>query len=324
MRELRTQEVALLIVSHNLDEVLEIADEVTVFRDGQRVASGAATEWSKQSLIKAMLGRTLAEHVPAPRETRVSSTAAPIMRVEDAHVPGALLPTALEVMAGEILGIAGLVGSGRTTLLRALAGAAGRAARGQMWVDGSPVRWPHTPLQARKHGIALLSEDRQGSGLLTRMSAADNVVVSDFAAVATGGFLSRRAMRERAREAVGDLGFDLGRLGAKAATFSGGNQQKLLIGRWRYHRPAVLLADEPTRGVDIGAKEEILRALRDLATAGSAVVLVSSELEEVVSVADRVLVLSEGHMVGELRCGDGSASVEAILKMAFRAQEEAA
>ncbi len=323
MRDLRDQGVAILFVSHNLDEVLEIADDVTVFRNGRRVAGGPAAQWTKPGLVAEMLGRPWSGAVTVSGDADRRSQAASALRVAGLAVPGALHPVDLEVGAGEILGVGGLVGSGRTTLLRALAGVAPHA-HGACWIGGERTTLPTSAHAARRHGIALISEDRKSAGLLTRMSSMDNVVVSDLRAVSRWGFLSRRAVREAAGRAVEDLSFDLGRLATNAANLSGGNQQKLLLGRWRHCPPRVLLADEPTRGVDIGAKEDILRALRDLAVAGTAVIVVSSELEELVAVADRITVLAEGRQVGELRRDADPISVDAILGMAFRTEQDAA
>lgn len=335
MRDLREQGVAIVFVSHNLDEVLAIADEVTVFRNGRVVAHQPAASWTKPALVEAMLGRSLEEHLTAT-EAEVGTGAAEsshhtrshgvdpgevLVRTEHLSVPGTLEPMSFAIRRGEILGLGGLVGSGRTTVLRALAGVEPHAS-GQLWMNGQSVRWPTNARAARSMRIALISEDRQHEGLLPRMTWMDNVVVSDFAGVARIGFLPGRRVRAGAVAAMTGLTFDLSRASTAAGGLSGGNQQKLLLARWRHCPPALLLADEPTRGIDVGAKEEVLRALREMAATGTSIVIVSSELEDLIAVCDRILVLAEGHLVGEL--DRDKASVESILHMAFRAQEAAA
>jgi ABC-type sugar transport system ATPase subunit len=215
---------------------------------------------------------------------------------------------------GEILGLGGLVGSGRTELLRALAGADG-GAHGRLFVDGHQRPWPRTVRSALALGIALAPEDRQSQGLVASMSAGANVALTDMGSVASGPVLAERSRLRRAAEVLRPLAFDATRLREPAGSFSGGNQQKLVVGKWLHRRPDVLLMDEFLRGIDAGAKAEMLAVVTRLAADGMSVIVVSSELEELVDAADRVLVLTRGRVVGEVeRAG---ASVERILRLAF-------
>ncbi|MDQ1106823.1 sugar ABC transporter ATP-binding protein [Nocardioides zeae] len=348
MRDLRDQGVTMVFVSHALDEVLAISDDVTVFRDGRLRASRPTSTWTKQSLVDEMLGRSaeaaLAEVAattaeasaplvptaprhPAGAAARTSSSPAteePGLRVRDLFVSGSREGVSFEVRGGEMVGIGGLVGAGRSSVLRALAGL-DRRARGELWIDGRQVPWPRTVRQALRHGIALLPEDRKTQGLVLGMSAMENVTLSDLGAVATASVVSMRRMRRAAGESAAGYGFDVRRLDEPARNLSGGNQQKLLLARWGHRRPRFLLADEPTRGIDVGAKAEILATLQGLAAEGMGVLLVSSELEEVATSCTRVFVMSSGRVVAEHPIDLAARSVEDtvadILYAAFHVEE---
>lgn len=357
MRDLREQGVTMVFVSHALDEVLSISDDVTVFRDGRLRASRPTSTWTKQSLVDEMLGRSaeaaLAEvaattaeaatgptdaplvpaaprraAAPGPRTSSPASGASPAaepgLRVRDLFVSGSSEGVSFEVRGGEMVGIGGLVGAGRSSVLRALAGL-DRRARGELWIDGRQVPWPRTVRQALRHGIALLPEDRKTQGLVLGMSAMENVTLSDLGAVATASVVSMRRMRRAAGESAAGYGFDVRRLDEPARNLSGGNQQKLLLARWGHRRPRFLLADEPTRGIDVGAKAEILATLQGLAAEGMGVLLVSSELEEVATSCTRVFVMSSGRVVAEHPIDLAARSVEDtvadILYAAFHVEE---
>jgi ABC-type sugar transport system ATPase subunit len=235
-------------------------------------------------------------------------------------VPDTIEGIDVEVRAGEILGIAGLVGSGRTTVLRSIAGAE-PGSSGELWIEGERVKWPRNVRAARRLGIALLPEDRKRQGLVMTMSAADNVALSNLGAGLRNGLLARPKLISAAAEATARLNFPVARLGERADRFSGGNQQKLLMGRWLHERPRVLLADEPTRGIDVGAKSELLEALRAIAAEGVGIVVVSSELEEVIAAADRVLVLAAGRASGFFDGQNEEISMSTVLHAAFETGE---
>jgi len=310
MKGLRARGITVVFVSHHLEEVLEVCDDITVFRDGAIVASRPRAEWTRASMVAAMLGedesgRTLRELEENPQASKVvRAGVVPLLRAEGITLPGAIEDVAVEVVAGEILGLGGMVGSGRTEVLRCLAGLEPRS-RGRLWIEGEEVPWPKTVRRALSYGIALVPEDRKGQGLGLALSAAENVTMSDFGAVARFGFLRPGKLRAVAAEEAKPFGFDPNRIGSTAGHLSGGNQQKLLLARAANGRPRVLLVDEPTRGIDVGAKAEILLKLQEMVAAGTSILFVSSELEEVAGVSDRVLVLDGGRVVAELQSDEG-------------------
>ena len=317
MRELRDQGTTMMFVSHNLEEVLGIADHVTVFRDGEVTASRPRDEWTKRDLVRAMIGHDLQTSGSAGTSDGVRASAPPLLAARGITLPGVLNDIDIEVRAGETLGIGGLVGSGRTSLLRSLAGLEPRS-RGELQIQGKPVTWPRAPRRALRLGIALVPEDRKTLGLVLGMSAMNNITMTNYREVSRLGFLSARTMVKRARAVAREFGFDENRVGTAVRHLSGGNQQKILLGKWRFHQPKILLVDEPTRGIDVRAKEEILATLRRLSEEGLGIIIVSSELEEVVAISNRVLVLSEGRTVAELDRALAPIRVEHILNSAFQ------
>ncbi|WP_035740960.1 sugar ABC transporter ATP-binding protein [Parafrankia elaeagni] len=330
IRRLRADGVTVVLVSHNLDEVLAISDHITVFRDGAVVADGPRVEFTKASIIDAMLGKQVDPRLAAEfsnestgvpkeatrRRSHRSDGRRTTLAVSGLTVPGVVSGIEFEVLPGEILGLGGLVGSGRSTVLRALAGVEPRA-RGRMWIDGEEIPWPHTVRRALRHGIALLPEDRKTQGLVLAMPAMDNIALSNFRGARRWGMVSPRSVETATREHGQAFGLSSTRLRDPATHLSGGNQQKLLLARWRYVQPRLLLADEPTRGIDVGAKSEILQSLEDMAAGGLSVVMVSSELEEIAAAADRVVVLREGTQVGILDAVTAPISPQGILTLAF-------
>jgi ABC-type sugar transport system ATPase subunit len=330
---LKQRGITIVFVSHNLAEVQQLADRITVFRDGRKVVTAARGELNQAALVRHMLGdesRTLialteamdaadAPAVAKPRR-RPASDGPPLLAARNVTVPETIEGIDVEVRAGEILGIAGLVGSGRTTILRSIAGAE-PGSSGELWIEGERVKWPRNVRAARRLGIALLPEDRKRQGLVMTMSAADNVALANLGAGLRNGLLARSKLTSAAAEATARLNFPVARLGERADRFSGGNQQKLLMGRWLHERPRVLLADEPTRGIDVGAKSELLEALRAIAAEGVGIVVVSSELEEVIAAADRVLVLAAGRAAGFFDGQSEEISMSTVLHAAFETGE---
>jgi ABC-type sugar transport system ATPase subunit len=297
--------------------VLALCDRVSVMRNGELVATEPVERWTKQSLVTAMLGHVLLKP-PSRRRTIAEEE---VLRVEGLSVPGVLEDISFTLRRGEILGLGGLVGSGRTELLRALAGADG-GADGRLFVSGQQRPWPRTVRGALALGIALAPEEHKSQGLVLSLSAAANVGLTDMRAVASGPVLCERRRLRRAVQIMRPLGVDASRLREPASSFSGGNQQKLVVGKWLHRRPDVLLMDEFTRGIDVGAKAEMLAVVRRLAAEGMSIIVVSSELEELVEAADRVLVLARGRLIGEL--GHAEASVERMLRLVFEVEEQAA
>ncbi len=281
VRALAADGVAVLYISHLLDEVIELADEVTVFRDGRDVAHGPVGEFGVARLVREMVGRdidTVFPPLPAAREEVV------------------LEAGALSVRAGEIVGLAGLVGSGRSRLLRSLAGAGHGAG---VVVGGRPVG---SSLRARiGSGVVLVPEERKAEGLVLRLPVRMNTTLADLRAVAPHGWVDADAERRVFEEERSRLGIRASGPEQVTAELSGGNQQKVVLAKWLRTRPRVLLLDEPTRGIDVGAKTEIYGLVRALAEDGMAVVFASSDLPEVVGLSHRVLVCRGGSVAGELR-----------------------
>ena len=294
IRDLTARGVAVVYISHRLEEIREIGDRVTVLKDGATVATGLdARETPTAELIRLMTGRSI-EYVFPPRP-EVAADAPVVLEVEGLSRPREFEGIGFSVHAGEILGLAGLVGSGRSEVLETVYGAR-RAAAGSVRVDGVQLK-PGRVQAAVRAGIGLAPEERKSQALLLDEAVYRNITVSSMNRFARGGFLSGRAEREAAAELVKAL--DVRPVGVDwpVRNLSGGNQQKVVLARWLMRDCRVLLLDEPTRGVDVGARSEIYALVRRLAASGVAIVLVSSEVEEVLGLADRVVVMREGRAV---------------------------
>ncbi|MGC3970459.1 MAG: sugar ABC transporter ATP-binding protein [Pirellulales bacterium] len=292
VRELRAQGAGIVYISHRLGEVKQIADRVVGMRDGQNSGGLTREQISHERLVALMVGRSLATarrvpHAPGAVALRVAG-------LRTAAFPAAAV--ALAVREREVVGIAGLLGSGRSELLRALFGA-DRAVAGTIEVGGAPLAG-HGPAQAAAQGLVLLPEDRKQHGLVLGMSVGANLSLPTLRS--RGAFVDRRYEAELAEASIRDLAIATAGPEQVVGTLSGGNQQKVVFGKWLAARPKVLLLDEPTRGVDVGARAEIYARLHALAAQGLAILFVSSELEEVLALADRVLVMRQGEAAGEL------------------------
>jgi ribose transport system ATP-binding protein len=291
--DLRSHGVAFIYVSHRLAEVPEVGDRVVVLRDGKRVASWDRADVPVEELIEAMVGRTVDQVYPEPPEPRADA----VLRVEGLSRRGAFSDVSFTVRRGEVLGVAGLVGAGRTRLARALFGAE-PAEGGRVLLEGEPLVLG-SPADAVAAGIVLVPEDRKEQGVVLDLSMQDNVALPSLDELTTAGLLRPATLRRLARELARRLDIR-GRLRQPARTLSGGNQQKTAIAKWIHRHPKVVIFDEPTRGVDVGAKAGIYQLIRDLAAGGTAVLVISSELPEVLGLSNRVLVLSRGRQTGLL------------------------
>jgi rhamnose transport system ATP-binding protein len=313
VRRLAASGAAIVLVSHFLDEVLAVADEVTVMRDGRIVRTSPATSETTDSLVAAMIGRRI--DLAFPPRAPVPRNAPVVLAAEGLWRRGAIEDISLEIRAGEIVGLAGLVGSGRTEVARALFGA-DRLDAGHILVEGRPVTI-HTPRDAAAAGIAMLPESRKEQGLFMERSVRDNATIARLPDLSPHGVVDLRRERRVAQEAVAAVDVRTRSIEAPVVTLSGGNQQKVLFAKWLLLRPKVLLADEPTRGVDVGAKRQIYDLLVRLAGEGMAVLLISSEIEEVLGLSHRILVLRAGRVVAEF---DGAAATkDAVMNAAFQA-----
>jgi ABC-type sugar transport system ATPase subunit len=293
LRGLREQGLAILYISHRLEEVFALADRVTVLRDGRKVAQGPASGFDRASLIRAMVGREMDEEFP-PRSPRLGEV---VLEAQGLSSPGLFAGVSLSVRRGEIVGVAGLVGAGRTSLGLALAGAL--PVSGEIRIDGvaAHLRSPRAALQA---GIAYVTEERKARGLFPALSAGTNITISHLRELCRLGVVDLRREAEAATRAAREFDLRAASLEVPAATLSGGNQQKLLLARYLLGRLRVLILDEPTRGIDVGARAEIYRLMNGLTDRGLGIVMISSELPEVLALADRVLVLHEGRLAGAL------------------------
>ena len=306
IRELRQRGVAIIYISHRFDEVFRMADTITVLRDGRHVATRPAAELDGRKLIALMVGREL-----APLTTRRAGTGDVVLEVHGLTQHDRFREVSFTLRRGEVLGLAGLMGAGRTDVAHAIYGLE-PATAGEMRVKGQPVHIAH-PAAALAAGIALVSEDRRQFGLVPRMSVAHNITLAS---------LRNRIIDNQAENAVADeqirtFAIKVSGRGQPVGYLSGGNQQKVVIARALLTEPEVLILDEPTRGIDIGAKAEIYALIHRLACAGKAILLISSELTELLSLSDRLLVMREGVVAAEL--DPHSTSQEEILQLAMPA-----
>ncbi|GAA0472512.1 sugar ABC transporter ATP-binding protein [Streptomyces sp. NPDC046215] len=315
VRELRDSGVGVLFITHHLEEIAALGDRVTVLRDGRSVAEVPAST-GEDELIRLMVGRDIAEQYPrqAPPEP-----GPPLLKVRGLTRAGggtgpAFTDIGFEVRAGEVVGLAGLVGAGRTEVARALFGVDGYDA-GSVEVDGAALARGDVRA-AMRAGLGLVPEDRKGQGLLLDASLADNLTLARLDRDTRRGLVDRRGQRREAAAVAERLKVRMSGLDQSARTLSGGNQQKIVIGKWLLAGARLLILDEPTRGIDVGAKVEIYQLVNELTAAGRAVLMISSDLPEVLGMSDRVLVMAQGRLVGEL--SGEQATQDAVMELAVR------
>jgi ribose transport system ATP-binding protein len=304
----RDKGLAVLYISHRMAEVDRLARRVTVLRDGAYVGEVPHSELDQKRLVQMMVGRPADDFYQHERRT---TRGAERLKVEGIS-GGKVKPASFSLHAGEVTGLAGLVGAGRTELARLIFGADKKSA-GRVWVDGKEVSIGE-PLAAIRHGLGYLPEDRKSLGLFMQLSAMENMSMNVLHQHASAGVLRRGELAALAREQIGQLNVKVSGPEGIVGGLSGGNQQKVLLARWLAIRPKVLILDEPTRGVDVGAKSEIYKIIHQLADAGTAVLCISSELPELVGICDRVMVMCEGRLTGE--CSGDAITQENILAYA--------
>lgn len=312
VHRLKDQGTSVLFISHHLDEIFAHCDRVTVFRNGKLVATQQTAEIDTDGLVRQMVGREVI-HAPIARAVDRSATPALSISGFQTAINARRPDIAFDLYPGEILGIAGLVGSGRSEVLRAIFGA-DRPARGRISRNGQPVTI-QSPRDALRQGICLVTENRKEEGLILPMSIAVNTTLATVRNISSGGLLDRGKERGIAGQMMRSLDTRMASLQQAVGSLSGGNQQKVVLGKWLLRDPQILMLDEPTRGIDIGAKAEIYALLRQLADQGVGILVVSSEVPELLGLADRVLVMSRGVIAGELAHQD--MSEEAILQLAY-------
>ena len=315
IRQLRANGTGIVHISHRLEELQQIADRVTVMRDGQYIDTLPIAEASIDRIIRLMVGRTIYEDRPVIPNL---DAAAPLLEVRGLSRGRAVQNVSFSLRRGEILGVSGLIGAGRTELARLIFGA-DRLERGEMLINGQKVVI-NSPSDAVRHGIGYLSEDRKHFGLATGLNVEMNIAMAAFQKfLAPFGLVRQAAVASNASHHVRDLAIKTPSLQQEVRFLSGGNQQKVVIGKWLTADTEILIFDEPTRGIDVGAKAEIYKLMHELAARGKALIMISSELPEILRMSHRILVMCEGRLTGELRSDE--ATQEKI--MAFATQREA-
>lgn len=319
--QLKNEGIGVIYISHRMEEVLMLADRVTVLRDGKYVGDLLRADATQDRIVTLMVGRELSGHYFPPRPLRPPPSE-PVLVIDQLIVPGSPAPVSLKAMRGEILGFAGLVGAGRTELMQTIFGVT-PAIGGSMILDGIPYH-PRNTRDAIARGVYLAPEDRKRHGLVLPMTIAQNISLPDVRNYARLGFLHRGREREVALAEVTRLRTKTPSIHQKTVNLSGGNQQKVVLGKWLAMNPKVLILDEPTRGIDVGAKAEIYRHMVALAELGITILMVSSEMEEVISMSDRVVVMRERRIKGILPREELSQERIARLMTANSEQEAAA
>ncbi len=316
VRSLTAQGVGIIFISHKMDEIFALTDAIMVMRDGRYVGTVKTAETSRDQLVAMMVGRELKDLFPK-RQITPGEQLLEVKDLRAAHVSksGAyqIEGITFNVRRGEIIGFAGLMGSGRTELVRALFGAWDSKVEGEVRISGKPVRI-RNPQEAINAGLALVTEDRKLSGLVLGMSSGENVSMARLPFLAKFGVVDRSAEAEMVAKLIADLRVKVYGPEQIVGTLSGGNQQKVVLAKWLATNPQVLILDEPTRGIDVGAKAEIYNLIGELAERGLAVIMVSSELPEILGLADRVYVMHEGRLAGELARAE--ATQERIMNLA--------
>jgi ribose transport system ATP-binding protein len=307
VRSLQARGIGIIYISHRLKEIFELADEVTVLKDGRYIDTKLVSEVTMDDLVKLMIGRDLKDvypkRDPAPGEV--------LLEVNNISRSKLVHDVSFKLHAGEIVGFAGITGSGRTELVRTIFGA--DPFRGEMKVMGKPYR-PHSPAEAIKHGIALVTEDRKAQGLLLKQSVAINTTVSGLSRLTRFGIIQLGRERALVKKMIQELSIKTPGPNFIVVNMSGGNQQKVILARWLSVGTKILIMDEPTRGIDVGSKSEIYQIMHELTKQGVGVIMISSELPEVLGMSDRIMVMRQGTIVKELSRAE--ASEEAVMKYA--------
>lgn len=312
IRDLRKQQLGIIYISHRMDEIKVITDRVTVMRDGQYIGTLITTECTKDDIINMMVGRVIYED---PKQHSMVKPDAPVvLKVENLNAGKMVQNVSFELRKGEILGFSGLMGAGRTETARAIFGADPKES-GDIYINGEKVEI-NSPEDAVKYGIGYLSEDRKRYGIVVQKTVAENSTMATLEKYMKGLFINKKSENEVTQQYVDSLATKTPSVDQLVVNLSGGNQQKVVIAKWLVRNCDILIFDEPTRGIDVGAKNEIYKLMNKLAEEGKSIIMISSEMTEILRMSDRVVVMCEGKKTGEI--GIEEASQEAIMNMATR------
>ncbi|MFH0991709.1 MAG: sugar ABC transporter ATP-binding protein [bacterium] len=312
LKKLNAGGLTIIYVSHRLKEIYELCHRVTVLRDGRYTGTAEVAGISERDLISMMVGRALTDSAVGARENILSDVRLELKNVSMKNAPIPVSTISLTVRKGEIVALAGLVGSGRSEVAKGVFGL-NRIDNGELFLNGRQVTI-HNPEHAISQSIGFVPEDRKGEGLILAYSIKHNISLAGLKQISKAGFINKSTEASLAREGLSQLAIKAESIDIEAATLSGGNQQKVVLAKWLWLKPQLLILDEPTRGIDVGAKAEIHRLIFELAENGISILLVSSELPEVLTLADRIYVMRDGHIAGELNRSE--ASQEAIMHLA--------
>lgn len=294
INSLREQGVGIVYISHRMDEIFEICDRISVLRDGQFIGTKAIPETNFDEIVKMMVGRQLGERFPE----RVPELGSTRLQVENLTSKGSFEGISFSVKQGEILGVAGLMGAGRTEIMEAIFGYRSISS-GKVLIEGKETNIK-SPYEAIQHGIGFITEDRKNEGLVLGLSVRENFTLTNFSSVSNKGVISAKKEEEFVEDLIQKLHVKTASQHLSVKSLSGGNQQKIVIGKWLGIQPKILILDEPTRGVDVGAKKEIYQLMNELTKQGVAIIMVSSELPEILGMSDRILVIHEGKVSATL------------------------
>lgn len=312
---LKEQGVAILYITHKMDEIFRIADEITIIRDGKWIESGPASDYDANKLVARMVGREITNVFPKETDIPIGDVVLEVRNLTQAKEDGGRFENiSFQLRKGEILGFSGLVGAGRSEVMRAIFGL-DPLTNGEIYLEGQKIEIKDTS-DAIQHGIAMVSEDRKGYGLVLGRNIRDNISLVNLKDFAKNGLIDDKKIIERSNEMVELLNIKVPNLEVQASTLSGGNQQKVVLAKWLIGNVKVMILDEPTRGIDVGAKSEIHRLMCRFARQGMAVIMISSELPEILGMSDRVVVMQEGVINGILDRSE--ATQESIMKLATR------
>lgn len=298
INSLKQKGVSIVYISHRMEEIFELCDRITILRDGSYIGTKKISETDMNDVVKMMIGREIGERYPL----RNAKTGGVAFEVKGLSCPGVFENVSFQVHAGEVLGVSGLMGAGRTEIMQAIFGNMPHVT-GEIYLDGKQIQ-NHSPLEAMKNGIGFITEDRKVEGLMLEESIQKNISIANLGRISKSGVLQKGAEDELVKRGIEELHIKCFGPQHECSNLSGGNQQKVVFAKWIYTNPKVLILDEPTRGVDIGAKKEIYSIINELAEKGVAIIMVSSELPEVLGMSDRIMVVQEGHVRGILHKED--------------------